>query len=100
MKGGNWKRLLRDVDEGVGRPIACLRGHILWVINDVAGGLTASYENFVRPVLISQLRGIALSGFLFFCEIACRWQRRENTYKLDGYLLVVQQVCSFEYHAE
>lgn len=45
--------------------------------------LTASDQNLVRPVLIPQLRGIALPRL-----------------ELDGHLGVVEQVCPLEDNAE
>lgn len=70
--------------------------------------LTASYENLVRPVFISQLWCIALPRFLVGSSVsACpattpeRAEKpRRPTYKLDCDLLVVQQVGALEQHAE
>jgi hypothetical protein len=71
--------------------------------------LTASYEDLICPVLISQLWCIAFSGFLHGGRLVCVGSspRRgagnaevEQTYKLDGDLLVVEQVCAFEQNAK
>lgn len=82
--------------------------------------LTAAHEDLVGPVLISKLRGIAFPGFLearksaavvaSIMEIGSSERRnrmpvldcphQETTHKLDGNLLVVEQVCTLENHTE
>lgn len=58
--------------------------------------LTASNQDLVRPVLITQLRSIALARFLFrlvsrYPPIT-RYKGTASTHKFDGHLLVVQEV--------
>lgn len=76
----------------------------------VGGGrLTAADENLVCPVLISQLRSIALAWFLPHTSQSTAWflgpgrsrtssgvLSRLRTYEFDGDLLVVQEVGSLE----
>lgn len=62
--------------------------------------LTASYENFVRSVFVPELRCVAFSRFLRESVVSApltpSGDGENKTYKLNGDLLVVQQVSSLE----
>lgn len=69
--------------------------------------LTASDEDLVRSVFISQLGSIALSRFLRTsssvtgCDCSAgRPQGREDTHEFDGNVLVVQQIGPLENNAK
>jgi hypothetical protein len=69
------------------------------------GRLTATDENLVCPVFISQLRSITFPGFLqgnkMLAPVGGAGLRdetswRQRTYKLDSHLLAIEKVHSFE----
>ena len=68
-----------------------------------SGLLTAAHQDLVRPVLVAQLRSVALSRFLHCMSASsagtggsdCFW-----TYKLDGDLLAVEEVHALKDDAE
>lgn len=61
--------------------------------------LTAAHEDFVRPVLVPKLWRIAFPWFLYWSTCAQR-RVRQFAHKFDRYLLIVQEVRAFKYHAE
>ena len=62
--------------------------------------LTASDQDLVRPVLITQLGSITLARFLFWSVLGSPFHREyeqaASTYEFDGDLLVVQKVGALE----
>lgn len=60
-------------------------------------GLTASYEDLVGAVLVTELRSVALTRFLLELELDSKSREIDiRTHEFNGDLSVVQQVCTLE----
>lgn len=73
------------------------------VLAALHASLTASYEDLVGSIFITQLRSVTLAWFLLGDQISpcpCPWfvpdSGRMTTYEFDGDLCVVEQVGAFK----